>query len=187
MLRLRSRPAPGRGLRRCDSASVVRRAGPDPLAASNGMSRGAGMRRRRTYRRATDGRSVIPSDPRAAGRRGREHARSKILRARRSPDDTRYSSTPVLARYCHLPIYRYRGYTCHVDRFIKRHAHPCMSRNPHVSPNSQSSQYRHTSVRSHRLPHVLGVTDNRHTRRDNVAEIIVWYRHPPTCKDSPRT
>ena len=134
----------------------------------------------------TDGRSVIRS-PGGGPTRTSEHARSKILRARRSPDDTRYSSTPVLARYCHLPIYRYRGYTCHVDRFIKRHAHPCMSRNPHVSPNSQSSQYRHTSVRSHRLPHVLGVTDNRHTRRDYVAEIIVWYRHPPTCKDSPRT
>ena len=100
---------------------------------------------------------------------------------------TRYPSTPVLARYCHLPYIRTRvTSTFNVKRM--RDTHCPVSQNPHVSPNSQSSQYRHASVRSHRLPHALGVTDNRHTRRDYVAKITGyglphWIGVPPPAAD----
>jgi hypothetical protein len=159
-------------LRRCDSASGA----PDP--PSHSVPTGCRLSRRGDYgfperessagrgrqagyvRRTGEMRDPIPPD---GGRRDEnmQHRRSFARDGHQIPLHACFSS--LLPFTVHVSR---RG----VHRKDETHTARCL-KNPHVSPNSQSSQYRHASVRSHRLPHALGVTDNRHTRRDYVAKI----------------
>ena len=179
---LRSRPAPGRGLplRRCDSASGA----PDP--PSHSVPTGCRLSRRGDFRnasrpraaggiRATDGRCEIRS-PRTAGR----GTRTCNIEDPSRETVTRYPSTPVLARYCHLPYtLSRRG----VHRKDETHTARCLktlTSHPTLSPHSTDTHLSDLTV----CP--WGYRQPTYAPRLCTQDHWIWYRHPPTM-DSPRT
>ena len=143
------RPGHGRS-----GESDGRRAGRPPPGCGSSRDRERTSGQRRSPETGTAG--AVPG--RRDGKRRASRAWSERVRIRYDLENARIQNTTFHAIHTRAALRPVN------DAHLK--TRPCLSSfMPNSTSNSQLSQYRHTSVEiSPRLPHALGVTDNRRLR-----------------------